>query len=249
MTLQRMIRLYRLPEVANLLSILSSICMYSRPNLLAILWFIKTCLFFQEPKIPGIRPIERRDIPTVLGLLNRVGSCDTVLWHWLVLCHSFPSAFFSSLSFFLPLLFFFFLFSLLSFLSSLFLLVFLFFFSLSFPSFPISSFLFSPFSFFLLSHSLLFTLPPPPYLSPSLLFPFSSLPLPSPSHPLLLFQYLERLELAPVFKSEEEIAHWFLPRPDIVTCYVVKVHTHSVFGGGGKEKREAKEESVKFAAI
>ena len=189
MTLQRMIRLYRLPEVANLLSILSSTCMYSRPNLPAILQFIKTCLFFQEPKIPGIRPIERRDIPTVLGLLNRVGSCDTVLWHWLVLCHSFPSAFFSSLSFF----------------SSSF--------SPFFPFFPPSSFLFSSSSFlspFLPFLSLLFSfllflsfyflisfsLPPPPYLSPSqlfpfllfpsLLFPFSSLPLSSPSHPLLL---------------------------------------------------------------
>ena len=52
-----------------------------------------------------------------------------------------------------------------------------------------------------------------------------------------------------MFKSEEEIAHWFLPRPDIVTCYVVEVCTYSVFGGGGKEKREAKEESVKFAAV
>ena len=43
MTLQRMIRLYRLPEVANLLSILSSTCMYSKPNLPAILRIIKTC--------------------------------------------------------------------------------------------------------------------------------------------------------------------------------------------------------------
>ena len=123
--------------------------------------------------------------------------------------------------------------------SSLFLLVFLFFFSRSFPSFPISPFLFPPFS----SLST-FSFPSlyPLLSSPSLLFPSSSLPLPSFSRPLLLFQYLERLELAPVFKSEEEIAHWFLPRPDIVTCYVVEVCTHSVFGGGGKEKREPKAE-------
>ena len=44
-----------------------------------------------------------------------------------------------------------------------------------------------------------------------------------------------------MFKSEEEIVHWFLPRPDIVTCYVVEVRAHIVFGGGGKEEREAKE--------
>ena len=144
-----------------------------------------------------------------------------------------------SFCFLFPLLFSFFLFSLLSFLSSLFLLVFLFFFSRSFPSFPISPFLFPPFS----SLST-FSFPSlyPLLSSPSLLFPSSSLPLPSFSRPLLLFQYLERLELAPVFKSEEEIAHWFLPRPDIVTCYVVEVCTHSVFGGGGKEKREPKAE-------
>ena len=127
--------------------------------------------------------------------------------------------------------------------SSLFLLVFLFFFSRSFPSFPISPFLFPPFS----SLST-FSFPSlyPLLSSPSLLFPSSSLPLPSFSRPLLLFQYLERLELAPVFKSEEEIAHWFLPRPDIVTCYVVEVRAHGVFGGGGRKKgrqrRKKKEE-------
>ena len=144
-----------------------------------------------------------------------------------------------SFCFLFPLLFSFFLFSLLSFLSSLFLLVFLFSFSRSFPSFPISPFLFPP-----LSSLSTFSFPSlyPLFSSPSLLFPSSSLLLPSFSRPLLLFQYLERLELAPVFMSEEEIAHWFLPRPDIVTCYVVEVRTHGVFGGGGKEKREAKAE-------
>ena len=158
-----------------------------------------------------------------------------------------------SFCFLFPLLFSFFLFSLLSFLSSLFLLVFLFFFSRSFPSFPISPFLFPPFS----SLST-FSFPSlyPLLSSPSLLFPSSSLLLPSFSllfssppffsRPLFLFQYLERLELAPVFKSEEEIAHWFLPRPDIVTCYVVEVRAHGVFGGGGRKKgrqrRKKKEE-------
>ena len=150
-----------------------------------------------------------------------------------------------SFCFLFPLLFSFFLFSLLSFLSSLFLLVFLFFFSRSFPSFPIFPFLFPPFSSlssFFFSFYFLVPFSLPSLFFPSLLFPSSSLPLPSFPPPLLLFQYLERLELAPVFKSEEEIAHWFLPRPDIVTCYVVEVRTHSVFGGGGKEKREAKAE-------
>jgi len=32
------------------------------------------------------------------------------------------------------------------------------------------------------------------------------------------------MELVPVFKTEEEVAHWFLPQPDIVTCYVVEVN-------------------------
>jgi len=124
-------------------------------------------------------------------------------------------------------------------------------FSPFFPFFPPSSSLFSSSSFLppflpflsLLFSFLLFLLF---LLSRSLLFTLSSLPLPSFSHPLLLFQYLERLELAPVFKSEEEIAHWFLPRPDIVTCYVVEVRAHGVFGGGGRKKgrqrRKKKEE-------
>ena len=84
--------------------------------------------------------------------------------------------------------------------------------SFCFPSLPLPS-LSPPFSLLSLLSS------PSPFSLSSLLFPLS----------FLLSQYLERLELVPVFKSEEEIAHWFLPRPDIVTCYVVEVCLHIVF--------------------
>ena len=36
-------------------------------------------------------------------------------------------------------------------------------------------------------------------------------------------KYLEKFDLVPVFKTEEDIAHWFLPRSSIVSSYVVEV--------------------------
>ena len=134
-----------------------------------------------------------------------------------------------------------------------------FFFPLCFPPSPFFILLFLP--SFIFSSSLLFPLPfllflllpftSPPFSLLSLLsspspFSLSSLLFPLP---FLLSQYLERLELVPVFKSEEEIAHWFLPQPDIVTCYVVEVCLHIVFGGRkkGRQRREKKREMCEFA--
>lgn len=45
----------------------------------------------------------------------------------------------------------------------------------------------------------------------------------------LVNEYLSRFEFVPQFQTEEEVAWWFLPRPDIVSCYVVEnPETHEV---------------------
>eukprot|EP00731_Ephydatia_muelleri_P009223 Em0004g1561a len=38
----------------------------------------------------------------------------------------------------------------------------------------------------------------------------------------LVNKYLEKFDLIPVFESEEDIVHWFLPRPNIISSYVVE---------------------------
>lgn len=38
---------------------------------------------------------------------------------------------------------------------------------------------------------------------------------------MVVFKYLSRFELAPLF-SEEDFVHWFLPRPDIIDSFVVE---------------------------
>ncbi|XP_047136289.1 glycylpeptide N-tetradecanoyltransferase 2 isoform X1 [Hydra vulgaris] len=37
----------------------------------------------------------------------------------------------------------------------------------------------------------------------------------------IVFEYLKNFQLAPIF-TEEEFAHWFLPRDGVISCYVVK---------------------------
>ncbi|XP_065896529.1 glycylpeptide N-tetradecanoyltransferase 2-like [Dysidea avara] len=38
----------------------------------------------------------------------------------------------------------------------------------------------------------------------------------------LMKEYLSKFELTPIFSNEEEFAHWFLPRPEIISCFVVE---------------------------
>lgn len=38
----------------------------------------------------------------------------------------------------------------------------------------------------------------------------------------LVNKYLDKFDLVPVFEKEDDIAHWFLPRPNIISSYVVE---------------------------
>jgi len=44
----------------------------------------------------------------------------------------------------------------------------------------------------------------------------------------LLATYLKKTALHPVF-DEEEVAHWFITKENIVNCYVVEVERRSLF--------------------
>lgn len=47
---------------------------------------------------------------------------------------------------------------------------------------------------------------------------------------LLLAKYLSQFKLAPLF-SDGDIAHWFLPRSNVISCYVVEdAKTHAITG-------------------
>merc|ERR1719399_588884 len=49
-----------------------------------------------------------------------------------------------------------------------------------------------------------------------------------PSARLLLNEYLLQFKLHPIYRDDEEFAHWFLPRDNVVNTYVVSDESGTV---------------------
>ena len=63
--------------------------------------------------------------------------------------------------------------------------------------------------------------------------------------PSNFLQYLGRFDVIPVFQSEEEMEHWIMPRPDVISSYVVEVRERGGEerdGRGGEGEREGERE-------